>query len=109
MREEAQAQVLEDALANPAGEVGLEVGGPPVHERGGDERGDDPIERGEVAGHDPVVDREFREVGRREARGRAQHERHEREDRPPPVGTQKLGDALKPPQALASRAPRRRP
>jgi hypothetical protein len=91
--EDLDPEVLEDPLADPADEVGLRVRRPPVHERGDQEADDDPRERGEVAGHDALVDRELGQRRRRE-RGRGGGEqRDEHEDRPPAVGPQELEHA----------------
>ena len=49
VREQLDPQVLQHALADPADEVGLRVGGRPVDERGDDEADDDEVERAQVA------------------------------------------------------------
>ena len=75
VREDADAQVGEHALADPADEVGLRVGHRP-HEQRGDEEGDhDEHERFDVVLFDAVVDRRAREQRRRERGGGAEHQR----------------------------------
>ena len=69
MLEDPQAQVLQHALADPADEVGLRVGGQEVDDRRDQERDDDEVERAEVAGHDAVVDRELGQRRRRQRGG----------------------------------------
>ena len=75
VREELDAQVLQRALADPAGHVGLHVGRAPVDERGAHERDDDPRERGEVARRDALVDRQLGQRRRRERGGRGEQQR----------------------------------
>ena len=48
VREQLHAQVLERALADPADEVGLQVGGDRVHDRRDEERDHDHVERADV-------------------------------------------------------------
>ena len=109
VREDAQPQVLQRALPDPAHEVGLHVRRAPVDQRGQHECGHDPVQRLEVPRADAVVDRELGEIGRREAGRGREHERDHRHDHAPAIGAQQLGDALQPPRALAPGAAHRRP
>ena len=102
--EDAQPQVLQRALPDPADEVGLQVGRAPVDQRRHDEGGHDPVQRLEVARRDAVVDRELGEVGRREAGRGREHQRHHRHDHARAVWAQQLGDALQPPQRAPARS-----
>ena len=65
--EDALAQVLERAGPDPADQVGLQVGGGRVEDRDDEEGDDDQVERGDVAGLDPGVDRLAGQVGGSEA------------------------------------------
>jgi hypothetical protein len=77
--EERIAQVGEDALARPAGQIRVDGGEDEGEEREDEEHGDDLRQPVEVAGADPLVDRELRQVGRRERDERVDQERPERE------------------------------
>ena len=84
--EDARAKVLQRALADPAHQVGLGIGGGPVDRGCADERHKDPRERARVARSDAVVDRATGQVRRRERGGGSEHERHEHQDHPAAVG-----------------------
>jgi hypothetical protein len=105
--EDAQAQVLQRPLADPADEVRLQVGRAPEHERADDEGDDDEGQDAAVAGDDPVVDGELGQRRRRERRGRREQERHEHADDPRPVRAQELEQAahLAPAAARRVQAP----
>ena len=77
--EEAVAEIGEDALSRPAGEVRLRGVRAEVDEARGDERADDPAERREIALRDAVVDRELRQVRRRQRGERREEQEAERE------------------------------
>ena len=64
--EEAVAEVGENPLADPAGEIGLDVGHAPVRETGGDEDRDDDVQLRPAVMLDRVVERVLRQVRRRE-------------------------------------------
>jgi hypothetical protein len=66
--EEALAQVGQDALADPAGQVRLRRVREQVEEAGRRERDDDPAEQGQVVAADPVVDRDLCQLRGRERR-----------------------------------------
>ena len=80
--EQPVAQVGQDALADPAREVGLRVGQAPVQQPGEEERADDPPERRQVLVLDAVVDRVLGEERRRERGRRGEQERDDGERRP---------------------------
>jgi hypothetical protein len=82
MAEELVAQVGEDALAGPAGEIGLCAAHHPVERAGRDEDDDDFDEPPVVLGADAVIEGELREVGRRERGERRREEGDDRERRP---------------------------
>ena len=77
VREELDPEVLQRALADPADQVGLRVGRAPVHEGAHDERDDDPRQRGQIARHDPLVDRQRGQWRGSQCRGGREHERDE--------------------------------
>ena len=83
--EEPGAQVGEDALADPAGHVRLDVGHAPVREAGGDEDADDEIETAAVVVADGVVERVLGEIRRGERGRRRGEEREHGEGRALPV------------------------
>ncbi len=82
MAEERVAEVGEDPLARPAGEVGLRAAREPVEHAGRDEDDDDLDEPPVVLRADAVVERELGEVRRGERRERRREERDDRERRP---------------------------
>jgi hypothetical protein len=81
MAEELVAEVGEDALTRPAGEVGLRRRGGEVREAGDDEEGDDDGERLEILLADAVVERELGQVGRDERGERGSEEGEDRHGR----------------------------
>ena len=97
MVEEVVAQVGQDALADPAGEVGLDVAHAPAQQPEEQEGADDPPELGEVVLADPVVDRVLGEERRREREGRREQQRADREDRPRAVGPREADEHREPP------------
>ena len=93
VREQLAAQVVDDVLADPAGEVGLQVACAQVDERDGDEGDDDPGEDGHVLGADAAVDGDLEQVRHREARERDDDHGDDAEGGAPPVG---IGEASEP-------------
>jgi hypothetical protein len=84
--EEPNAEVGKDSLADPAGQIRLDVGHAPVRESGRDEDGDDDEEaRATVAVH-RVVERVLREVGGCERGGCRREEGDDRERRAAAIG-----------------------
>ena len=75
MAEQAQPQVGEDALADPARQVRLPEACRPADHARDDERGHDHGEPLQVPLVDPLVDRELREVGRSERCSRCDEQR----------------------------------
>ena len=80
--EELVAEIGEDPLARPAGEVRLGAARRPVEQAGRDEEDDDIDEPPVVVRADAVVERELGEVRRGEGRERRREECHDRERRP---------------------------
>ena len=103
--EELDAQVLQRALADPADEVGLRVGRAPVDERGDHEGDDDPRQRGHVAGHDALVDRELGQRRRRERGGGGEQQRDEHQRHARPVRAQQRHQPAQLAPAPGGRAP----
>ena len=101
--EEVVAQVGQDALADPAGEVGLDVAHAPAQEAEEQEGADDPPELAEVVLADPVVDRVLGEERRREREGRREQQRADREDRPRAVGPREADEHRRAAAACAAR------
>src|SRR5579859_2053360 len=96
MAEELIAQVGEDPLPDPAGEVRLDICHAPVREPGGNEDADDELELRPGVTVDGVVERVLREVRRRERRQRGGEERDDRESRAPAVRTGQAPERSKP-------------
>ena len=92
MPEERDAQVGQDALADPAREVRLHVAHRPVEQAGDDERPDDPPEQTEVVLADAVVDRVLGEEGRRQRGRSGRQEGHDGERGPHLVGLGQPGE-----------------
>ena len=86
--EDLPAQVLQRALADPAGQVGLGVGGAEVHHRRAQEGDHDPGQRRGVLVADAGVDGAAGQVGGRQRGGRGHHQRDEHEDHAAAVGAQ---------------------
>ena len=59
MGEQLHAQVLQRALADPADQVGLQVGGERVDDRRDEECGHDQVKRADVVAADAVIDGEL--------------------------------------------------
>ncbi len=108
MAEHPRPEVRERALPHPVHEVGLQVGGPPVDERGRHEHDQDHGESAGVAVADAVVDRPAREIRRRQRRRGRHHQRGEHQDHPAAVGTQQrqqLAELLRAPALAAQDLP----
>ncbi len=86
LAEELVAKVGEDALAGPPGQIRVGGGEGEGEQRRGEEQDDDLRQPAEVAGADPLVDRELRQVGRRERDERVDEERPEREQGAAAIG-----------------------
>jgi hypothetical protein len=99
--EQLAAQVLQRALADPAGQVGLRGGGGQREQRGGEEDERGAVEPREVAGLDRRH-RPLRERDRRERCGRREDQRQEHQRDTRPVRPQQLDQ----PAQLASAAAR---
>ena len=104
MVEELVAQVGQDPLADPAGQVRLHVAHAPVREAGEQEHADDPPQLLQVVLADAVVDCVLREQRRRERRG---GRRAARDDRRAVVRASGTARACEPDESSPSRAPRR--
>ena len=106
--EDADAQVRERALADPADEIGLHVGHRPHEQRRCQERDHDEHERLGVVAVDALVDRDPRQQRRRQRGGRAEYERHQHRDDAQAVGAQQSQQAAQvaPARAFRRRAPR---
>ncbi len=102
--EDPQAQILQRALADPADELGLRVRRAPIDERADDERRDDEVQRADVAGHDPVVDRELGQWRRCERGCGRRDQREEHEHDPTAVGAQQRREPAQLAPAPAGRA-----
>ena len=94
MPEDLHPQVLQRALADPPGQVGLQVGADPDEDRRGDEEDHDHVEHALVAGLDPVVDRLLGERRRGERGAGADDERDEHERDPALVGREQQREPL---------------
>ena len=103
VREELVAQVGEDPLPDPAGEVRLDVRHAPVRETGGDEDADDELELRAGVPVDRVVERVLRQVRRRERRQRRGQKRDDGEPGASAVGARQ---APQRPETATRRAPR---
>ncbi len=88
MGEDPLAQVLQGARADPADQVGLQVGRGCVQGGDDDEGGDDPVEGGDVSGDDAVVDRLAGEGGGSETRAGRHQQRDEHQRNPAAIGAQ---------------------
>ena len=107
--EELVPEVGEHSLARPAGQVRVRGGKEERGHRRGQEEDDDPGEPVEVRVVDPLVDRELREVGRRERDHGVGEQRRECERRAAAVGQRQpreQADALSrsPPRPVLYRA-----
>ena len=102
--EDLAAQVLQRALADPAGQVGLRVGGAEVDQRGAQEGDHDPRQRRGVLVADAGVDGAAGQVGGRQRGGGGHHQRDEHQ-RPPGRGR---GAAARPACPAAARGRARR-
>jgi hypothetical protein len=91
--EDAQAQVLQRALADPAHEEGLRPRSAPVEEGAGDEGHDDEVQRAEVVGADALVDGQGRQRRGCQRRRGGGHEGEQHEQHPAAVGAQEHEDA----------------
>ena len=112
--EELVAQVGEDALAGPAGQVGVGGGEREREQRRAEEEEDDLRQPAEVAAADALVDRELRQVRRRERDERVDEQRAERERGAAAVGQRQPDEqaeapARPPPRPVAHRARRAPP
>ena len=83
--EEPVAEVGEEALSDPAGEVRLRDACEPVEGPGGEEARDDPAQQGQVVPADALIDRDLREEGRGEGGPRGGEEGDDRDRRPAAV------------------------
>ena len=101
--EEADAEIRERSLADPAGEVGLEAGEHEGRDSGRDECDDDDGQRAEIPGGDSVVDRELREVGRQERDDGVGDERDDCDRRAAPIGASKSHENAEPAPRLPPR------
>ena len=95
--EKAVAQVGQDPLADPAGQVGLDVAHAPAQEAEEQEGADDPPELAQVVLADAVVDGVLGEQRRRERERRRQQQRADREQRPRAVGPREADEHPEPP------------
>jgi hypothetical protein len=95
--EEVVAEVGEDPLAGPAGEVRLRRAREQAPGSGDDHQEDERREAGEVLAADAVVDRELGEVGRDQRGQRREQERDDRERRPQPVRLRVAREEADPP------------
>ena len=85
--EQVDAEISEDPLADPAGQVALGCGRRPA-DPGDDHEHDHPhLKRALVAGDDALVDRLLGDQRPADGRGRAEQEGDHRQDRPARVGT----------------------
>ena len=100
--EDADAQVLQRALADPADEVGLRGFHRPRDPRGGEERDDRDHEDALVLLFDAFVDRQLREQRRRDGGRRPQQQRKRGEQAAAPVGTQQPDQAAQVAHARAA-------
>jgi hypothetical protein len=105
VREQLDPQVLQHTLADPADEVRLCIGRAPVDDRAREERDHHEREHRQVAGRDPLVDRQLRQRRRGERRARADRQRSEHQQRARPVRPQEEQQPPKLARAAAGDAP----
>ena len=108
--EDADAKIRQRALADPADEIGLQVGHHPHHQRRGQEGDDDHHERGGVAVGDALVDRHLGQQRWREHGRRAGPVRPQQREQPAQVSPAcSLGRALPGPLGAAEGSTRGSP
>ena len=95
--EEPVAKVGEDPFADPAGQIGVRCRECEREQGGDEEERDDPRQPAQVLRLDPLVDRELRQVRRRERDERVGEERSERERRAAAVRQREPDEEAQPP------------
>jgi hypothetical protein len=101
--EELDPEVGKDALADPAGQVGLHVAHAPVRESREQEGADDHPERAEIVVRDAVVDRVLGQKRRGESRCGRQQQREDRKNRSRPIRRGQAAERCEPPARPAPR------